>query len=227
MSKFSLAVLDIAGTTVVDNNFVAKSFLEAFTKNGINLTIEEINPLMGYKKTEAIKKILDDYLNNWDERLIETIHKEFVSNMINFYSHSPEIIPLPGVEEFLSYLKSKNIIVSLNSGFPRVIVDVILERLKWINHGIVDLSVASDEVAQGRPFPYMIEYLMEKSGIKSSREVIKVGDTKVDIQEGRMSNCGLVAAVTTGSFTRKELLRYSPDVIVDSIQELEKHISDD
>lgn len=58
MSKFKLAVLDIAGTTVVDKDFVAIAFVEAFQNYGIHLSVEEINPLMGFKKTEAIATVL-------------------------------------------------------------------------------------------------------------------------------------------------------------------------
>ena len=57
-TAYKLAVLDIAGTTVVDKDFVAIAFVEAFMQYGIDLKIEEINPLMGFKKTEAIATVL-------------------------------------------------------------------------------------------------------------------------------------------------------------------------
>jgi len=57
MGKYKLAVLDIAGTTIVDKDFVAIAFVEAFQNYGVDLSIDEINPLMGFKKTEAITKV--------------------------------------------------------------------------------------------------------------------------------------------------------------------------
>ena len=50
--------------------------------------------------------------------------------------------------------------------------------------------------------------------------VVKIGDTEVDIAEGRNTGCGLVVAVTTGAYTRTELEQYHPDYIIDSLQEL-------
>jgi phosphoglycolate phosphatase-like HAD superfamily hydrolase len=47
-----------------------------------------------------------------------------------------------------------------------------------------------------------------------------VGDTEVDIAEGRNAKCGLVVSVTTGSYTRRELEGFYPDHIIDSLQEL-------
>jgi phosphoglycolate phosphatase-like HAD superfamily hydrolase len=50
--------------------------------------------------------------------------------------------------------------------------------------------------------------------------VLKVGDTEVDVNEGRNANCGMVVAVTTGAFTREQLEQYKPDYILDSLAEL-------
>ncbi len=223
-SLYKLAVLDIAGTTVVDKDFVAIAFVEAFQNYGVHLTVEEINPLMGFKKTEAIATVLKEKNIDISEKKIDYIHNEFVAQMVKFYANSPEVKPIDYAEEFFIFLKSKDIVVSLDSGFPKVIVEVILDRLEWVEKGLVDYYVASDQVEKGRPFPFMIENLMKKAGVTDSKQVIKIGDTMVDIQEGRMSNCGLVAAVTTGAYKRNDLEVYTPDYIVDHLSELEKYI---
>lgn len=223
-TAYKLAVLDIAGTTVVDKDFVAIAFVEAFMQYGVDLTVEEINPLMGFKKTEAIATVLEGKKIEVTEEKVDLIHNYFTIAMIRFYSTSSEVEPLPGAEDFFRFLKSKGIVVTLDSGFPRVIVDAIVDRLGWIENGLVDFVIASDEVEKGRPFPFMINRLMALAGVEDTAAVIKVGDTMVDIQEGRMSSCGLVAAVTTGAYSRAELMSYSPDHVVDSLSELEQYI---
>ena len=224
MSKFKLAVLDIAGTTVVDKDFVAIAFVEAFQNYGVHLSIEEINPLMGFKKTEAIQKVLEAKNIVVDEKKINYVYNEFVAQMIKFYTNSSEVKPIRHAEDFFVFLKSNDIFVTLDSGFPKVIVEIVLDRMQWLEKGMIDFYIASDEVPKGRPFPYMIENLMKKAGIVDPAQVIKIGDTMVDIQEGRMSNCGLVAAVTTGAYRREELSEYHPDIIVDDLLELEQYI---
>jgi len=223
-AAYKLAVLDIAGTTVVDKDFVAIAFVEAFMQYGIDLRIEEINPLMGFKKTEAISTVLQRKKIEVTPEKVEFINNIFTNQMIYFYSTSSQVEALPHAEEFFQYLKSKGIAVALDSGFPRVIVDAIVDRLGWLERGLIDFVIASDEVEKGRPFPFMINRLMQQAGIENPAEVIKVGDTMVDIQEGRMSSCGLVAAVTTGAYSRAELMAYSPDHVVDSLEELEQYI---
>ena len=80
--------------------------------------------------------------------------------------------------------------------------------------------VASDEVPNGRPFPDMIEKIKLELGIISSDVVAKIGDTEVDINEGINSGCKYVIGITTGAFTREELLPYHPTHIIDDISEV-------
>jgi phosphoglycolate phosphatase-like HAD superfamily hydrolase len=85
---------------------------------------------------------------------------------------------------------------------------------------LIDDYIASDEVKAGRPQPFMIQTLMKRAGITDAREVIKIGDTEVDVNEGRNAGCSLVIAVTTGAFTKEQLSAYHPDHIIDDLSQL-------
>ncbi len=220
---YELAVFDIAGTTVKDRDYVAIAFIEAFQHYGIDLQVNEISPLMGFKKTEAIERVLIDKQVVHTVNVIEDIHNHFVNAMVSFYATAHEVEPLPGAEDIFRLLQEKGIRVALNSGFPRVIVDAIVDRMGWMENGLIDGYIASDEVEMGRPFPIMIHQLMKQFGVESPAAVIKIGDTMVDIQEGRMAACGLVLAVTTGAYTREQLAEYRPDYILDSLDEIRQY----
>lgn len=224
INKFDLAVFDIAGTTVKDKDFVAVAFIEAFTQYGVDVTCEEINPLMGFKKTEAIATVLEAKGQEVTEEKVAFIHNIFVSVMIQFYSTSAEVEPLPFAESIFSLMKSKGIKVALNSGFPRVIVDTIVDRMQWLEKGLLDDVIASDEVDRGRPYPDMISILMQRAGITDPARVLKIGDTMVDIQEGRNVGCGLVLGITSGAYDRTALEPFNPDAILDSLEELKSFI---
>jgi len=219
-----LIVCDIAGTTVVDKDFVSIAFVEAFLNDGIDLSVEEVKPIMGFKKTDAIEMVLKDKQVKYDEALISRINHNFEFIMVQFYATSKEIEPLPGVEEFFNFCIDRDIKVALNSGFPRKIVDVILDRLGWSENGLVQFTITSDEVEAGRPSPYMINAIMEKFNIQDSAEVLKIGDTMVDIEEGRNASCGMVVGITTGSFTRAQLEKFAPDAIIDNILDLKAYL---
>ena len=222
MANIQLVVFDIAGTTVSDKGDIAVAFVDAFKKHGYDVAAAEVNTVMGFRKKDAIKTLLQKFYPNQEDpdEAIEKIHDAFLQNIISFYKNDPDLQPLPYAEETFGSLRQKGIKVALNTGFTREITDVITSRLKWNKSDIIDHIISSDEVPQGRPHPFMIRSIMNVLGVEEVNRVAKVGDTQVDVQEGRNAGCGLVVSVTTGAYTREQLEKYDPDYIIDSLKEL-------
>jgi phosphonatase-like hydrolase len=218
-----LAVFDIAGTTVKDDHEVSKAFQAALKKYNYNVELDRINPLMGYEKNLAIRQMLqlqETDTNKITTELVGDIHKEFVRQMIRFYQYEPGIESLPNVEETFVALRAGGVQVGINTGFSRDIADTIINRLQWREKGLIDHVVGSDEVELGRPHPYMIQKMMQDSGITDPLQVVKVGDTEVDVREGQNAGCRYVIGITTGIFTRAELEAYNPTHIIDDIAQV-------
>ncbi|RYY37415.1 MAG: HAD family hydrolase, partial [Sphingobacteriaceae bacterium] len=51
-------------------------------------------------------------------------------------------------------------------------------------------------------------------------EVIKVGDSIIDIEEGQNAGCALSIGITTGAHTPAQLQSANPDYIIDNLMEL-------
>lgn len=218
-----LVVFDMAGTTVFDRGNINEAFRNAFSNAGYTASPDEVDKVMGYRKIDAIKIILDKYHQSSqqvNEHLIDIIHNDFTNSMVQFYQRDSEVKPMPFAEDVFNELQQRKIKIALNTGFTKRITAAILNRLGWNNSLLIDAVISSDEVPEGRPHAFMIEKIMEKLSISDASEVAKVGDTKVDIEEGRNAGCGLVVGVTTGAYTRAQLLEYNPDYIIDSLQQL-------
>jgi phosphonatase-like hydrolase len=223
MSSIQLVVFDIAGTTVRDNGSVADSFITAFRDYGFTMPGAEVKKVMGFRKMDAITLLLEKFApeHKDDSELIDRIHTHFIDKMIEFYMGDQTLSPLPHAEAVFYALKQHGIKIALNTGFTRSITDTILHRLRWDDRSpLIDQVICSDEVALGRPHPDMIKVLMQDLDIVSPEQVVKVGDTEVDVEEGRNAGCGMVVSVTTGAYTREQLLPYRPDFIIDDLQEL-------
>ena len=216
-----MIVFDIAGTTVYDKGDVAATFVAAFKKFGYEMSTEKVNEVMGFRKKDAIRILLKQLYPDPEnaEELIDKIHDTFISNMVTFYRTDPDLRALPYAEETFHQLHDLGFKITLNTGFTKEITGTIINRLQWQN-GFIDKIISSDEVPQGRPHPFMIKSLMSSFGITDARQVAKVGDTQVDVQEGRNAGCGLVISVTTGAYTRAQLENFQPDFIIDSLKEL-------
>lgn len=229
MSTIQMVVFDMAGTTVRDRGNVATSFITAFQEYGIEVPVEEVKKVMGFRKIDAICLLLEKFTTGHPataprtagDPLVTKIHNRFIQNMVSFYENDPDLKPLPHAEQLFSHLQQQGIKVALNTGFTRAITDTILRRLQWDNgYEWIDRVICSDEVPEGRPHPDMINTLIADLGISSPANVLKVGDTEVDVKEGRNAGCGKVVSVTTGAYTRAQLENYGPDYIIDDLQEL-------
>ena len=216
-----LVVFDVAGTTVYDDNNVAETLQNAMLEHDLSVSIDEINVVMGYPKPEAIKILLRSFPQvDGRDGLAVRIHDSFVDKMISFYRNYPGVREKEGVSDTFRILKEHNVMVGIDTGFSRNIADVILERMGWLNAQLIDYSVTSDEVANGRPFPDMIYKAMEGVGVSNSAEVAKVGDTISDLQEGTSAGCKFVIGVTTGSYSKEELAITHHTHLIENIREV-------
>ena len=73
------------------------------------------------------------------------------------------------------------------TGYHRRLGDMLLQRAGWLDK--FQAKVGSDEVALGRPAPFMIFRAMEATRVTRVSEVITVGDTPLDLQAG--ANAGV------------------------------------
>ncbi len=213
-----LAVFDMAGTTVYDGDAVNSAFRVAMAGAGITADPAFVATVMGLPKPEAIGILLKKAGRG--EAEVAAIHDDFVRRMREYYANDTSVREIPGAEAAFEELRRAGVKVALNTGFSRAITDVLLERLGWAVPGVIDAVITSDEVPHGRPHPDMIRALMAKLGVTDARRVAKVGDTRADLEEGTNAGCGLVVGVTSGAFTREQLLPHPHTHIVGSVTEV-------
>jgi phosphonatase-like hydrolase len=205
-----LVIFDLAGTTVKDNKDVHRVLQQALELHDVTISVEDANDVMGIPKPVAIEQLLRKRYTgpkSVTEKWIDEIHRVFVQQMIDFYKHDASVGEKEGTSDTFRMLKDRKLKVVVDTGFDRPITAPLLERLGWQKANLIDASVTSDEVPRGRPYPDMIFRAMELTGIRDARVVAKVGDTASDLQEGNAAGCSLVIGVTTGAFTREQLLR--------------------
>lgn len=217
--RISLAVFDLAGTTVNDGDAVHLALQEALSAFGYTADRDEINTVMGIPKPEAIRILLETRNAAATPEAIRPIHDRFLIEMRNAYLES-RLEEKPGCSEMFATLVEAGIRVAVDTGFDRGTTSIVLEKMGWVDRGLIHDSITSDEVSEGRPAPDMIRELMKRSVIMDASQVAKIGDTPADIREGRNAGCGLVIGVTHGSHTRAELAEYDADVLADNLSEV-------
>ncbi len=226
--SIKLVVFDMAGTTVYDENNVAETLQYALAQFGFSVSIEAVNKVMGYPKPDAISELLKLFPQQLiSEETADYVYQVFLKKMISFYKTSAGIREKEGVTEAFRQLKSNGIKIGIDTGFSRDIMDVILERMGWGKENLIDVTVASDEVANGRPHPDMIFKAMEATGIAEAGSVVKVGDTVSDLLEGTSAGCKFVIGITTGSYSHEELTAVASTHLVPNINDVVEIVLND
>ena len=215
-----MIVFDMAGTTVNENMVVYKTLQKVINEAGFNFTLEQVlTEGAGKEKVDAIKSILRVYANQQDDSLTDSIYQHFIALLEKAYD-TQEILPQNNAEELFRALKERGILVVLNTGYNEKTAKQLLTKLGWKKGEQFDDLVTATDVQLNRPSPDMIRLAMKQFNITDAREVAKVGDSIIDIEEGANAGCGLNIGITTGAHTKQQLRTANPDHIIDDLLEL-------
>ena len=210
-----LVVSDMAGTTVRDSGEVARAFAAALAEHGVEASASQINAVRGASKREAIATLIAPRYGS-DAARVETVYGAFKQQLQRVFAR--EAAAVPGAAQTFAWLRARGIRLVLNTGFDRDITDMLIDALHWGD--AADAVICSDDVAQGRPAPYMIFRAMEASGMVDVRQVLVVGDTVSDLQAARNAGVAVSVGVLSGAHTRAQLAAEVPAFLIDSIADL-------
>lgn len=214
-----MIVFDMAGTTVDEDNLVYKTVRQAVNEKGFHFSLEEVLAVgAGKEKLQAIRSVLA-LQNVRDEKLAREIFDRFVPMLEEGYSTHP-VREQPHALELFRALQERKILVVLNTGYSRVVAESLLVKLGWVVGKQIDALVTASDVPRNRPDPDMILFAMNQFGITDAKSVIKVGDSTIDIEEGKNAGCGITVGITTGAHTRAQLETVQPELIIDNLMEL-------
>jgi phosphonatase-like hydrolase len=236
MKAIKLVVFDMSGTTVEDDNAVAKSLHAAAREFDLDVSLKEFQESIGTNKIHLYQYMIArtrgehitiDQLEKkrYPELEAEAIRlfDRYSEIMINHYE--TQVKAMPGAEEVFDWCHQQGIKVATDTGFHADVVAAIMKGLQWEERGLIDLAVHVEHTGGvGRPAPFMIFYAMEKLGIHSVHEVIKVGDTPADLLSGYHAACLGNVGVLSGANSAEVLGRYRHTHILPSVATLPEMI---
>ena len=224
----SLAAFDMAGTTINDGGAVYRALENAVAETGVPVKPEDLQTWMGVEKREAITTLIELGGGVADEDLVGATFARFRALLDEYYTAEPPT-PIDGVPEAIAELQAAGIKVALTTGFSRDVAESILTGLGWTVGPAapsedapagtvrVDALSCGDDVAAGRPAPFMIHRVMEATGVANVADVLVAGDTAVDVRSGLNSGAGISIGVLSGKLDRASLEAEGPTAVLDSV----------
>lgn len=216
-----LLVFDMAGTTIDEQNVVYKTLQSSINEFGYPVSLEEVLAKgAGMEKYDAIQHIVREAFDpDVEDEKLENIFDHFKKNLKANYKDL-KVQEQNGAYATLHELKKKGKLIALNTGYTKKIAKSLLKKLEWKKGKAYHTLVTASDVENSRPAPDMIFKVMDKLNVKDVKEVAKIGDSCIDILEGKNAGCGLCIGITSGAQTREQLSAVNPDFIIDDLSEL-------
>ena len=217
MSPITLAVLDMAGTTVADDGLVLRAFAAAAEAGGLpaegpeaDAARQYVLDTMGQSKIVVFRAIFgDEDRAQAANAAFETTYDSLIDQGL--------AEPIPGAEKAITTLREAGIKVALTTGFSRSTQDKLLVALGWKT--LADLTLSPAEAGRGRPHPDLILTALLKLSIDDVHQIAVLGDTSNDVLSGIRSGASIVAGTLTGAHDEQQLRDAGATHIVPSVTE--------
>ncbi|MBT2483433.1 MULTISPECIES: HAD family hydrolase [unclassified Microbacterium] len=213
-----LVVLDMAGTTVLDDGVVEQAFQRAAERTGVadrmpwEEALDHVRVTMGQSKIDVFT-----HLAGGDVAAAERATAAFEGAYAEIVAEQG-VAEIPGAADAIQGLKDAGLTVVLTTGFAPVTRNALIDGLGW--HGLVDLVLSPVDAGRGRPAPDLVLTALLRTGASAVAAVAVVGDTVSDVESGRRAGAGFVAGVLSGAHDRPSLSAAGADAVLDDVTAL-------
>jgi HAD superfamily hydrolase (TIGR01509 family) len=207
---FEAVIFDWDGTLADTRQVVVASFQKALSDIHCEISDEFIERRIGIGSAETFREILRSSKMRFDETLIKRLVEKKIQNEIEMSGY---VKLFDGSLDLLEHLQGK-VKLGLASMNDR---DVISNLLKITGtQRFFDVILTADHVSEPKPNPEIFLKCARK--LRSSPErCVVVEDSVFGVKAAKTAKMGCIA-VLTGLYSRGELEKANPDLIVDSLK---------
>ena len=211
---FEAVIFDWDGTLADTRRVVVASFQKALSEIQCTISDEFIERRVGIGAAETFREILRAKEKPFDETLIKSLVARKIQAEIDL---SGDVKLFEGALELLEFLRDK-VKIALASMNNRDVVNHILNTMNL--RGFFDAVLTVEDVRRHKPNPEV--FLKSAIQLKCPPEKCVVFEDSIfGVEAAKAARMGCIA-VLTGAYSREELKRAKPDLIVDSLKEKDR-----
>lgn len=158
---------------------------------------------MGMEKKAHIREMLSSKTGTeqwekihgraWTDADVEHLYQTFEGEL--FQVVTAYSTPIPGVVETVMTLREQGIKIGSTTGYTSQMMEQVIPRAAELGYQ-ADCVVTPDVTGASRPTPFMLFECMRRLNVYPPQAVVKVGDTVVDILEGKNAGTWTVGILT-------------------------------
>lgn len=210
-------IFDWAGTTVDYGSLApVEAFRTAFNTKKIYPTDSQIRQFMGMSKSDHIWKMLElpeiahqfeeEHQHLPNEKDHDEIYDLFESALMAHLVQKTELKPY--LLATIDYLNQENIKIATTTGYTPKMMEAVATGAAKLGYRPEMILTSADVDNHGRPFPDMINKILNDLSISAPEDAIKIGDTIVDIEEGQNAKVKTVGIIEGSSLMGMTELEY-------------------
>ncbi|HEY9213788.1 MAG TPA: phosphonoacetaldehyde hydrolase [Ancylobacter sp.] len=215
-------ILDWAGTAVdFGSRAPMGAFVEAFSRVGVHISIEEARGPMGLPKRDHVAALLHTPAISVRWQVVhghEPTEADIDHVLGIFEPLNVEVIPrhadlIPGLLEVVAHARAKGMKIGSTTGYTRPIMDVLMPLAEAAGYA-PDNVVCAGDLAAGRPSPLMMYRTFADLGVWPPSVCVKLDDTEPGIAEGLAAGTWTVGLALSGNcagLSKAELDALAPD----------------
>lgn len=205
--QIKAVVFDWAGT-VVDHGSRAPmgAFVRAFAQFGVDISIADARGPMGMAKADHIRAVgrspavaaawRAKHGRDFNEDDIQAIFEVF--EPMNVASVKDHAALIPGTTATLAWLAARGIRIGATTGYTRPIMQQLFP-LAAAQGFAPEVTVCAGDLAEGRPAPLQMWFVLARMGVWPAATVVKLDDTPVGVAEGVNAGCWSIGLALTGN----------------------------
>ncbi len=182
-------------------------FVETLRRHGVDVSVDAVRQPMGLAKLDHLRALLaaSGATAQWrarhgadvrDEDIERIYIEDFVPLQLESVSRASTLIS--GTLPCVAALRERGVKIGTTTGYFGAAAELCWNAAK--QQGFApDCNVHAEQVAGGRPAPWMLFRIMEMLAVYPPRSVVKVGDTLPDIEEALNAGAWSVGVIATGS----------------------------
>ncbi|MEM7335282.1 MAG: phosphonoacetaldehyde hydrolase, partial [Chloroflexota bacterium] len=179
---------------------------EGFKRKGITVTSAQAREPMGMSKWDHIKTLgqmpaiaaqwQEGHGRSFSDADVDEMYEAFVPVLLDILPEFAKMIP--GCVETAVFLQEQGIKVAGTTGYFEEAMDICVQEAAKQGYK-PDNTLCATQVSAGRPAPWLIYNVMNQLNVFPPSAVVKVGDTKPDIQAGLNAGVWTIGVAKTGN----------------------------
>jgi HAD superfamily hydrolase (TIGR01509 family) len=210
-------LFDLDGTIVDSKRAYSKALKTALLKMGRQDTL---NPNLATEIPRRLEQNLSI------TGMIQGVNvNTFLRHYLKAYyeATAEETKPIPGISETLKKLSGRFRIALVTMRYvPKESVTEELARFNLIDY--FECIITASDTHNSKPSPEALVKSAKQLNVEIN-QCVAVGDSVVDVRAGKNAGTKTVA-VLSGIFSREDLQKENPDLIIESVKDLPDHLED-